>query len=211
MPLPYLPLPAGLPEALGGTTADLQRLFGPPLREYSQQVRDRQWPLEAKVVNDSVWKTVRLDPWEVIVLDSPVMQRLRNIRQLGLAHLVFPGAGYSRFEHSIGALHQSQRMVESMNRNARAAHRTIIPVRPSDEILLRLAALLHDIGHGFMSHVSERAMTSIVRLPGEIPARQMLKEARAYFGTRPALAEVLAGLIVRLPEFVELLRVADIP
>jgi HD superfamily phosphohydrolase len=102
-------------------------------------------------------------------------------------------------------------MVESMNRNARAAHRTIIPVRPSDEVLLRLAALLHDIGHGFMSHVSERAMTSIVRLPGDIPASQMLKEARAYFGARPAFAEVLAGLIVRLPEFVELLSVADIP
>jgi hypothetical protein len=95
--MPYLPLPAGLPEALGGTAADLQRLFGPPLREYSQHVRDRRWPLGAKVVNDSVWKTVRLEPWEVIVLDSPVMQRLRNI------------SGLHRFEYNPSELRKRTR------------------------------------------------------------------------------------------------------
>jgi hypothetical protein len=104
-------------------------------------------------------------------------------------------------------------MMEALNHNARAARRGIEPVRPSDEVLIRLAALLHDCGHGFLSHVSERAMMRIPQLPGGFNAGQLIREASAFFACRkkPALAEVLGALIVRLPEFVELLTVADVP
>src|SRR5215211_4200345 len=55
-----------------------------------------------KEINDSVWRTVSLSPLEVLVLDSPLMQRLRRVRQLGVAHWVYPCAGHSRLEHSVG-------------------------------------------------------------------------------------------------------------
>jgi HD superfamily phosphohydrolase len=104
-----------------------------------------------KEINDAVWRTISLTPFEVLVLDSPLMQRLRRVRQLGVVHWVYPGAGHSRLEHSLGAVHQVQRLIESLNRHAGEA-------LGADWVnLLRLAALVHDIGHGLMSHVIENA------------------------------------------------------
>lgn len=210
-----LPLRVGLPVVLGEASAELQNLFSADLRAYSQRLRDRRGrPTGAKIINDPVWQTIRLESWEVAIVDSPVLQRLRAIHQLGLAYLVFPGAGYSRFEHSIGVLSQTQRFIESINRNARTQDpRSIDPVRPADEVALRLAALLHDIGHGFLSHVSERAMTRLPSFPSGASISDLILEAKTFFHCRkrPALAEVLAALVVLLPEFSELLEAAHAP
>src|SRR5208337_1981127 len=97
---------------------------------------------------------------------------LRRIRQLGLAGYVFPGANYSRFEHSIGVLHQAQRVIESIRRNARslALGKRLPPQEPisqSEEALLRVTALTHDVGHGFLSHVSERALSGLTAVDGD--------------------------------------------
>lgn len=54
-----------------------------------------------KTINDAVWGTIELLPHEILLVDSPLLQRLRGIRQLGMAHLVYPGAGYDRLEHSL--------------------------------------------------------------------------------------------------------------
>src|SRR5262249_14295906 len=71
-----------------------------------------------KEINDAVWRTTFLTPSEVLILDSPLMQRLRRVRQLGVVHWVSPGAGHSRLEHSLGAVHQVQRLCEAINRHA---------------------------------------------------------------------------------------------
>ena len=209
------PLPPGLPEVLGGIAAALKSRFGPHLHVYAQSIKDSRsfHPIRSKVINDSIWKTVRLDPWEVVVLDSPIVQRLRNVRQLGLAHLVYPTAGYSRFEHSLGTLHQTQRIIEALDHNARAARRGIEPILPNDATLLRLTALLHDVGHGFLSHVSERAMERISPFPFGGTASDARREAQTYFNCRkkPAFSEVLSALLVRLPEFEEVLDAANVP
>src|SRR5688572_9380665 len=106
-----------LPPLLGTVTADLRALFRPALLEYQQYLKDRrEYPVGSKVLNDPIWHTVRLESWEVVLLDSPLLQRLRGIHQLGLAFYVFPGAGYSRFEHSVGVLHQAQRFIDGINR-----------------------------------------------------------------------------------------------
>ena len=76
-------------------------------------------------------------------MDTCVFQRLRRLKQLALASLVYPGATHSRFEHSIGAFHLAGKIAGALD------------VDPSEGRLLRLAALLHDIGHGPFSHVAE--------------------------------------------------------
>lgn len=211
MTVPSLP---ALPECLGGISADLRSVFGKRLHDYADRIRQFSTQIRRpKVINDPIWKTVRVEPWEAIVLDSPPVQRLRNVSQLGLAHLVYPGAGYSRFEHSIGVLYQAQRIIDSINRNARASGRGIDPILQADESLLRLAALLHDIGHGFLSHVSERAMSRIEQLPHGGSAADAQLEAKHYFRCRklPAFSEVVASLIVLLPEFIEVLDASHVP
>ena len=87
--------------------------------------------------------------WQVV--DTPEFQRLRNIKQLGMADLVFPGATHSRFSHSVGAFHIARRLIE-------AARREIGGNFDEDRAAVAaLAALLHDVGHGPFSHAFEKA------------------------------------------------------
>ena len=102
----------GLPVSLAYLGAEVQKVFEKPLLEYAEYLRVRGLPQEPKMINDPIWHTIRVESWELAILDSPLIQRLRNIRQLGLAGLVYPAAGYSRFEHTIGTLYQTQRVVE---------------------------------------------------------------------------------------------------
>ncbi|MBX9857892.1 MAG: hypothetical protein K2Y26_20375, partial [Gemmatimonadaceae bacterium] len=58
-----------------------------------------------EILRDPLWNNIRLDPLALSLLETPVVQRLRYVRQLGLAFLVYPGATHSRFEHALGAWH----------------------------------------------------------------------------------------------------------
>lgn len=213
-----LPLKPGLPESLGSVSAELQKAFSQQLLSYVSDRVGLAADRSAKIINDPVWRTVRLEPWETFIIDSPVLQRLRRVRQLGLSGLVFPGASYSRFEHSIGVLHQTQRLIDAINRNARArasrrGRLTSDPIRRSDEIMLRVTALVHDCGHCFLSHVSERFFRRLDNLAARHSSKAVIADARSYFGCakNPALGEIFSALIVLLPEFALLLRAAGIP
>jgi HD superfamily phosphohydrolase len=210
------PLYTGLPKHLALESADLQDAFGSDLTRYAE-IAKRSRTKASKVINDAIWRTVRLEAWEVVIVDSPLFQRLRRIRQLGLAGYVYPGAGYSRFEHSIGVLHQTQRVIDAVNRNAKAfsVRKGLpidVPVPRFEETRLRLTALLHDIGHGLMSHVSERAVLKVLRI-GDQNLSMLRREAATFFSCikPPSLGEVLSGLLILLPEFREVLSAANIP
>lgn len=69
-----------------------------------------------KQINDPVWGTIELVPWEVALLDTPLLQRMRGVRQLGLAQLVFPGASHSRLEHIIGVVGAIETATRALNR-----------------------------------------------------------------------------------------------
>lgn len=96
-----------------------------------------------KSIRDSVHGNLQLEEFEVRLTDTPEIQRLRRIKQLGFTYLVYPGANHSRFEHSIGAMYLASRLAG----NLRLDEHT--------QTLVRSCAILHDAGHGPFSHVSE--------------------------------------------------------
>ena len=102
-------------------------------------------------ITDPVHKYIRFSEVEKQVIDSPVFQRLRRIRQLAGAHLVYPSAQHSRFEHSLGAMHIAGLAGEVLLRKG-----YIHDIERIQD--LRLAALLHDIGHGPFSHLFEELL-----------------------------------------------------
>jgi hypothetical protein len=91
-------------------------------------------------IKDSVHDHIAVDGVAAALLDTPAVQRLRRIRQLGTVQLVYPSANHTRFEHSLGVYHLANRAVDCLGVSGPAAER------------VRAAALLHDVGHGPYSH-----------------------------------------------------------
>ncbi len=93
-----------------------------------------------KVIRDPIHDYIELDELALALLETPQVQRLRRIRQLGFSNLVYPGANHTRFEHSLGVYHLAKHIVKQVDEF-------------QDELLA--AALLHDIGHAPFSHATE--------------------------------------------------------
>lgn len=100
-----------------------------------------------KLIRDAVHGDVEMGALEVELMDTPEFQRLRGIRQLGTAYLVFPSAVHTRFEHSLGTSWMAQRILRSISRNQE--------ISAEDSTLIRVAALLHDITHIPFGHTLE--------------------------------------------------------
>jgi HD superfamily phosphohydrolase len=102
------------------------------------------------IIRDPLWNNIRVDPLALSLIDTPAFQRLRYVRQLGLAFYVYPGATHSRFEHALGTYHLARRTLGLFE------ERTTLDAEGRDECrLVRAAALLHDIGHYPFSHALE--------------------------------------------------------
>src|SRR3989454_7502563 len=100
-----------------------------------------------KLIRDAAHGDIEVSPLEVELIDTPEFQRLRGIKQLGTAYLVFPSAVHSRFEHSLGTSWMALRILEMVRRTQ------VISVE--DENLIRVSALLHDITHIPFGHTLE--------------------------------------------------------
>jgi len=99
-----------------------------------------------KVVRDPIHGNIRLNGLAQSLLDSPQMQRLRNIKQNGLCYLVYPAMNSTRFEHSLGVYHLGGLLCEHLG------------LSDSDSSALKAACLLHDVGHGPFSHTFDTVM-----------------------------------------------------
>ncbi|EIJ65426.1 hypothetical protein BD31_I2002, partial [Candidatus Nitrosopumilus salaria BD31] len=124
----------------------------------------------SKTIRDPVHGDVKITKFESIIMDTEPFQKLRHIRQLGLTYLVYPGAQHSRFEHSIGAIHVAQQIMNAIDENFE--NRDIISKNFSDKItknenyfqslssrdkvLARCVALLHDAAHLPFGHTLEK-------------------------------------------------------
>jgi uncharacterized protein len=104
-----------------------------------------------KFYRDSVHNIIRLkneteaEKLLIRLIDTAEFQRLRRVKQLGLAYFTYQGAEHSRFTHSLGALHLATRVLDKLQ--------TKYSISEDEIVAVRVAALLHDIGHGAYSHV----------------------------------------------------------
>src|SRR2546430_616236 len=94
---------------------------------------------KSKLIRDAVHGDIEMGPLEVELIDTLEFQRLRSIRQLGTAYLVFPSAVHTRFEHSLGTSWMAHRVLQAVRRTRNIA--------TEEETVIRVAALLHDITH----------------------------------------------------------------
>ena len=108
---------------------------------------------EVRRIADPVHTSIGLSSIELSLINTRAFQRLRHVKQLGLAYLVYPGADYSRFSHSLGVCHLTGRILDSLNKNT-----TTLKISDDDIQLYRLAGLVHDIGHYPFSHTTEHAV-----------------------------------------------------
>ncbi len=147
-------------------------------------------PAELEIIRDPLWDNIRLDRAALLVLDTPVVQRLRYIRQVGHAFLVYPGATHTRFEHALGAYHLTKRALGALEERGELGR-----VAEEDCLAVRLAALLHDIGHYPFSHALEEAGFASHETLG------VAKLNRGELGERlreiggPGLADAIGALI----------------
>jgi HD superfamily phosphohydrolase len=105
-----------------------------------------------KIINDPVYGFISI-PTELVydLIDHPYFQRLRYIKQLGMTHLVYPGALHTRFHHALGAMHLMSLAIETLCNKG-------IDISPEEKEGLTIAILLHDIGHGPFSHALEHTI-----------------------------------------------------
>ncbi|HEX3468848.1 MAG TPA: HD domain-containing protein, partial [Candidatus Elarobacter sp.] len=164
--------------------------------------------LRAKRIYDPIHRFIELSAGEVALLSAPPVQRLRRLRQLGLAYLAFPSAEHSRFTHALGALAIGTRAFDALrvhSREAFASEREFGEKRA----LLRASLLLHDLGHGPFSHACEAVLgvrhelrtAAILALPElrealaaiDVDAGDVLRLITGTADADPVLRELVSG------------------
>ena len=118
---------------------------------------------------DPIHDFIRVRDTELKIIDSPIFQRLRRIRQLSGAHLTYPSAQHSRFEHSLGVMHIAGQAAMSLKEKG---------FLKTDQIQeIRLAALLHDVGHGPFSHLFEEVLQIKKKISHEEIGKKIIQES----------------------------------
>lgn len=139
-------------------------------------------PTSNTVFNDPIHGHIELEKVDCQVMDTPQFQRLRELKQLGVAyygikhsHTVYPGATHNRFEHSIGVCHIAGMWVNILRRN-----QPDLGITDNDYKCVRLAGLTHDLGHGPFSHLFDSQFIPVVR-PGVEWSHEQASEAMLTF------------------------------
>ena len=108
----------------------------------------------AKIINDPIYGFIEIEAGIINELvNHPYFQRLRRISQLGLSYLVYPGAQHTRFQHALGCLHLMTKAIQQL---IKKGHQ----ISDEEQIAIKIAIILHDIGHGPFSHALERTLVT---------------------------------------------------
>ena len=119
-------------------------------------------------IRDPVHGYIKMTEVERDLVDSPFLQRLRRIHQLAGSYLVYPGAVHTRFEHVVGAMHVAGQIAESLTRAS------YMDADQTQEV--RIAALLHDVGHGPFSHMFEEVLAEKSKTTHEDISQRVIRE-----------------------------------
>ena len=160
--------------------ADIERFSSEYLGEPPTRV------VRPKIIHDAVHGTHTLEGWEISLIDTPLFQRLRRVHQTSNAYLTYPSARHDRFQHTLGVRMGAERILRQL------ALRQPEEVSALARAHVQLAALMHDVGHGFGSHISE----DVYGFDPELRALRRLK-----FFTKSKPHERLSVLILLSPAF----------
>ncbi|MCC6782434.1 MAG: HD domain-containing protein [Planctomycetes bacterium] len=163
------------------------------------------------VVRDPVHGDIELTREELRVVDTAAFQRLRGIKQLGTAYLVYPGAMHTRFEHALGTVHVMDRLLDASNKNAERDPAGCHRVSDDERRILRIAALLHDVTHIPFGHNLEDQTGLLERHDEPWRFEAMLGDGGCFdgelgavlreLGIQRELLAVLAGRGLEVPPF----------
>ncbi len=130
--------------------------------------------MKGKIINDPVYGFISFPEPELMqIIESHWFQRLRNIRQMGMAHFVYPGAVHTRFHHSLGACHLMGMALDKLKSKGAEVSR-------EEYVAARMAILLHDVGHGPFSHALEHSLVD--GIPHETVSRFIMKAMEKEMG-----------------------------
>ena len=185
---------------------EIQEFVRISLSEYNDAIEKEGFCYSDKDIFDFVWGTVNFSSSEICVLDSPLLQRLRRIHHLGLASSVYCNADSSRFSHTIGVTEVADRMAKTiksrLNMITGENQERIYDIRE----VVRLAAIFHDVGHMFFSHVSEQYFA----FDKSFPRYEEVLSAKNFFCERTssniALHELFSVMIVNSSETLRLFK-----
>ncbi|QOZ55873.1 HD domain-containing protein [Bradyrhizobium sp. CCBAU 53338] len=178
---------------------------------------------KSKQIKDNQWGMMEFDWREMRLIDSPVLQRLRYVKQLGFSYLTYPSAEHSRFSHSLGIGHVVKNFIRAIDKRAleqnpdnSIKYQSLDSIPGLSSADLVHAALLHDIGHLPFSHVTEKVLTSQPQLfsIGGKSATDILLAANLQLGKNLPLSEVLTLIILlsrRFENFYRNFVCADLP
>lgn len=181
---------------------ETERFVCKKLKAYNDHLEKIDLGKQGKEIFDAVWGNIEFSSGEIYIMDSPLLQRLRRIKQLGLAHYVYCGSDYSRFYHTTGVVYLADRMAASINKSN---------IRTKEEqeyfkSIVRLAAIFHDVGHMFLSHVSEHYFSKSPLYPRHEEINNMMEKFERCAKKTTSLHELLSCMIVNTTEAKRLLK-----
>lgn len=184
-----------------------QEIMGKYLEECSKACKKRVLSgSNTKNFYDSVWGTIEISEGEILIVDSPILQRLRSIKQLGLADLLYSSANHSRFSHTLGVIQTAdvmQRQIEKeLDKKGQHTDHNV-------NQLIRLAAIFHDCGHMFCSHASERFFQKNDTYSQYNKIERIRKAFYSQLGIKPSLSEIISVCIVQSPVIDELFTIVE--
>ena len=139
---------------------------------------------DKKVIRDALLNTNRFQEYEINILDLPIVQRLRRIAQTGFTYLTYPSSTHNRFEHTLGVTVLASKFINALKDKEKGIW------KEEYESEVRLAGILHDIGHGPFSHISENIYKNFPDVNHELKTNQKFSKNK----TKPH--EMLSYLII---------------
>lgn len=173
----------------------------------------------AKDILDPCVGYVKLNSWEMAIIDTALFQRLRKITQLGLAYQVYPTLRYSRLEHTIGVIGRLSECLQNLKEkhhlrdNIDNKKININDIIGEYETQIRLAALFHDVGHCLFSHLSEgviHELSGINDYPSVKEIRDIFNQEFASYDSNLSIAEIFSITILGVKSVAEVLWESNI-